>query len=307
MPSGAPERALTERIKELRRRHFGPQGRAAFARRLGLALEEYTRFERGVIPPGDVLVRICEVTGEDLQWLLTGVAGRGTVVISGTRGRHQGLLARLARLLDERPECAAPIEAFVDLLVHGAAVRADAAAALAPPTSSPLIPLFEPERVPRALDGGRAGLVLPEHLPPSIETERCTFAEPAMSYTPEHLRPVDVLTVELPGGERRRFISAEGISRFFPRAFGVRLADDLMRPMFAAGDVAVVATDAPAKVGRPALCLIHEEPTVRCRIWLGTEDDAAHLGRLADGACEDVPRVSVQWSLEVLFRLTRAA
>jgi len=121
---GSAEKALTERIRQLRRRHFGAGGKAEFARRLDLPLEEYERFERGRLPPGDVMLRMCELTGEDLQWLLTGVAARGTVVISGTRGRHQDFLTRLARLLDEKPTLAAPLEAFVELRTSvGAAKR----------------------------------------------------------------------------------------------------------------------------------------------------------------------------------------
>jgi hypothetical protein len=50
-----------------------------------------------------------------------------------------------------------------------------------------------------------------------------------------------------------------------------------------------------------------EEPAARCRIWLGDEEGTVHLGRLADGGCEQVPRDKLLWSLEVLFRLARAA
>lgn len=147
----SPEQALARRIRELRRRHFGPQGKELFATRLGLSLEEYGRFEQGVVPPGEVMVRMCEATGEDLQWLLTGVAARRTMVIAGTRGRHQDLLARLARLLDERPQLAAPVEAFVDLLTQGEPAHAEEAPALPGPSHQHLVPILEPQELPRTL------------------------------------------------------------------------------------------------------------------------------------------------------------
>ena len=80
-----------------------------------------------------------------------------------------------------------------------------------------------------------------------------------------------------------------------------------MRPMFDAGDCVIVSIGCAAKVGRPALCRFADQPPARCRIWLGTEGETVSLGRLADGAVEQVPRTSVLWSLEALFRLAPAA
>ncbi len=310
--SGAEE-ALARRIKELRRRHFGPQGAERFAGQLRVSLEEYARYERGVVPPGEVLVRICEVTGEDLQWLLTGVAARGTVVIAGTRGRHQDLLARLARLLDERPQMAAPVEAFVDLLARTPAPRSEEATALQAPRVERLIPIFEPEELPAALDAGADGRPGPFELVPLGESpepaERATLAlaEPAMHYESAAFRTAELLTLCGTDGRRRRCLHSTEIANCFPSAFGVSLSDQSMMPMFAAGDVALVAVGVEPRVGCPALCRVAEETGVRCRIWLGDEGGRVRLGRVADGECEEVPREKVLWSLEVLYRLARAA
>jgi transcriptional regulator with XRE-family HTH domain len=260
------EQQLAQRIKELRRRHFGAQGKGRFAQRLGVPVDEYSRYERGTVPAGDVLVRICEITGEDLQWLLTGVAGRGTVVIAGTRGRHRDLLARLARLLDEQPQMAAPLEAFVDLLARSALPR-EAAAALPGPDVEHLIPIFEPDELPMTLatdEGGKAGpfdlAPLRADLEPTAR-EAIAVAEPAMQYPAEALRATELLTVAADGKSRQYLRSAE-IARCFPGVFGVRLRD---------------------------------------------EGDRVQLGRVTDGECEQVPRDKVLWSLEVLYRLARAA
>ncbi len=148
----SPAQALAQRLKELRRRHFGAQGKAVFAQRLGLPEDEYARYERGVVPPGDVLVRICETTGEDLQWLLTGVASRGTVVIAEARGRHRTLLTRVANLLEQTPATAAALDAFLDLLEPAAQARRVPPAALPGPTS--LIRIFELDDLPPALPTG---------------------------------------------------------------------------------------------------------------------------------------------------------
>ena len=153
---GNPEKALAERIRELRRRHFGTRGRAQFAERLNLPLNEYARYERGTVPPGEVLVRICDATGEDLQWLLTGTASRGTVVISGARNRHQDLLARLAQVLDTRPQLARSLESFLDLLLAGDDVERDAAKALSHIPAGGLIPVYAPAQWPESLPRSRS-------------------------------------------------------------------------------------------------------------------------------------------------------
>jgi hypothetical protein len=128
-----------------------------------------------------------------------------------------------------------------------------------------------------------------------------------MDYPVAAGRTAELLTLQAPDGGTRDCVHSAEITRCFPNAFGMRLADDSMKPMFSAGDAVLVAVGAGPKVGRPVLCHLTVEPAARCRIWLGDEEGTVHLGRLADGECEQVPRDTLLWSLEVLFRLARAA
>jgi transcriptional regulator with XRE-family HTH domain len=307
----ALEQALGQRVRELRRRHFGPRGKLLFAQRLGISADEYERYERGALPPGDILVRMCEATGEDLQWLLTGVASRGTVVISGTRGRHQNLLARLARLLDERPELAAPVEAFIDLIARSPGPHPETVAALEMPAVAGLIPIYEPDSVPLQLplsgEGGPLSLDRMRDALDAAPRRAVRVAEPALRYAPEAFQEAELLSITSADGRTLDCVCSTGIARYFPDAFGVRLTDDAMQPMFAAGDAVLVAAGLDAKVGRPALCRTDAEPAVRCRIWLGEEQGTVHLGRLGDGGAERISRDKLRWSLEILYRLARAA
>jgi transcriptional regulator with XRE-family HTH domain len=318
---GAPEQALAERLRELRRRHYGPRGADEFARRLGLAADEYARYERGVLPPGDVLVRICELSGEDLQWLLTGVAARGTVVISGTRARHQELLTKLARLLDESPGVASPIEAFVDLLIAGERAGAAASRALPPPALGELIPIFEPFETPVALPvPGSAGPDgehwLARRTADLAQARRRTarLTEPAaeagaesqLVMVLEDLAP-PAADSAAPAGAPRAFLLAPRLAELFPGIFGLRIGDGAMRPAFAAGDIALAAPGNPPRTGTPAICRLAGTAGAQCRVWLGEDGGQVHLGRLSDGGQEDWPREAVCWSLEALYRLSWAA
>jgi transcriptional regulator with XRE-family HTH domain len=325
---GASEQALAERLRDLRRRHFGPRGAAEFARRLGLSADDYARLERGVVPPGETLVRICEVTGEDLQWLLTGVAARGTVVISGTRTRHQELLTRLARLLDENPGVAAPIEAFVDLLIAGDRAQIATNRALPPPPFGELIPVFEPADAPAALPlpgtgGPEGGQWLARHTTALSNARRrpARLIEPVMSAPADEERgQVVALLDELEAapsaagtpagrwaGRPRAFVHAPHLAECLPGLLGIWIVDAAMRPLFVEGDVALVAPGSPPRAGVPAICRLADAAGARCRVWLGEDGDHVHLGRLADGGQEDLPRAAVSWSLEALYRLSLAA
>jgi transcriptional regulator with XRE-family HTH domain len=303
----AGDRNLGSRIRELRRRHFGKAGVATMAERLGIAPPELEKFERGQIPSGELLVRICEVTGEDLQWLLTGVAARGTVVISNTRARHQALLSRLARVIDERPQVAASIEALLDLLT----------ARPAQPTEAPLpkleggsdlIPLLNPGELPASLDADANGFAITVRDPrpsrfetplPALVIDPSNTAEDAPSGEVEWLRSAEC---DAP----REYLRSPRLAAAFEGLFGVCIESDDMRPMLEPGDAVLAAAGAPPRVGRLALVRTRDG-TSRVRMWLGPSESGVSLGRLGDHECETLAASDVCWSLEVLFRVTRAA
>ncbi len=306
---------ICERIRELRRRHFGPSGKAEFARRLALPPEAYDAYERGATPPGDVLVRICEVTGEDLQWLLTGVAARGALFIAGARGRHQALIARVARLLDENPGSAAPLEAFVDLLARGPAARLARPALSAPPPgeSQPLIPILPiaalPESLPRDADDDSPEPARPPLPAPPLALERATrspvaLREPAAG-SAAATEPAALVRCDAGGGATVEFVDAPLVARALPGVFGVRLADDAMTPLLRSDDVLLLAPEAPPRLGRPAV-LRFRDGAARCRIWLGEVQARINLGRVRDGGIEQADAATVCWSLEVLYCLSAA-
>lgn len=95
--------------------YAGTRGKASFAREIGISPSTYDYYENSRVPPADVLVRISELTNADIRWLLTGQ--EGTVGISAA---HPAVL-RAAKLLADRPDFAAPLAAFVDLLAEAAA------------------------------------------------------------------------------------------------------------------------------------------------------------------------------------------
>ncbi len=298
---------LAARLRELRRRHFGPRGKAQLAEKLGVSPETYETYERGTVPPGELLLRICELTGEDLQWLLTGVASRGAVVISGARRRHQDLLVRIAQALDSEPSHARPIEAFLDLLLSSQPTKPPDRG-LPGPTEAMDIPILSASQAPEYLDEpleALPALAGPLQSGRSVPASTALLYEPSLRYFPGSARSAQLIrTVD---AERGEFLRSAEILRVFPNAFAVRLEDDSMRPMFEKGDAVVVAPGTVSRVGRPALVKLAGEVGACCRIWLGAHDGVAVLGRLDDGAQESPASDRIRWSLEALFRVVWAA
>lgn len=292
---------LGRRIRELRRRHFGARGSDVFADRLGVPLAEYKRYEQGVIPDGALLVRMCELTGEDLQWLLTGVSSRATLVISGARGRHQQLLARIAEAIDRDPALARPIEALLDLLLAGQQIERKQPRPRRLPGAGDLIPVLRPDELPPTLDApGQAvlaALPAPEQQP--VQTARWQLAEPDFEYDDEAWRAVELVVVG--DAPPRRYVRSPLIGQVLESAFAVEWHGGAIEPMFFAGDVLVVWPQAPPKVGRAALLRLREPDEVTCGIWLGAREGRVYLGQPGRDEPLALGQERVCWGLDVLY------
>jgi transcriptional regulator with XRE-family HTH domain len=63
---------VIQRIRELREQFSGPRGKSVFAQALAISPSTYNYYEHDRVPPIEVLLKICKVTGADIEWLLTG-------------------------------------------------------------------------------------------------------------------------------------------------------------------------------------------------------------------------------------------
>ena len=64
--------AICERLKQVRVQVCGPRGQSHFAALLQLSPSTYNYYEKGRVPPVDVLDRAAHVTGAPLLWLIRG-------------------------------------------------------------------------------------------------------------------------------------------------------------------------------------------------------------------------------------------
>ena len=64
--------AVCERTKELREELCGRRGRSKLAAMLGITPSTYHYYERGRVLPADLMVRMCDIAGVNLEWFLLG-------------------------------------------------------------------------------------------------------------------------------------------------------------------------------------------------------------------------------------------
>jgi hypothetical protein len=77
---------LARRVRDVRTAMYGEDGGPLLATDLGLPARTWDQYESGVLIPGQVILRLIEVTGVSAHWLLTGEGDRD---LAGTHGSHR--------------------------------------------------------------------------------------------------------------------------------------------------------------------------------------------------------------------------
>jgi SOS-response transcriptional repressor LexA len=327
------------RIAQLRTEVTGPRGKSAFARQLGVPASTYDYYENGRVPPADVLVRVAEVTGVKVCWLLTGEAHCSQQV-----GADDPVLQRAARLLAKHPASAAPLQAFLEILEQTRTFPAkdvegdyqSAADPAADPSASPSGPC--PSTLPVDEPGGRGSLGdrqraeqtwipvlgrtaagVPQFWQrdqgrgvPTLEqiVSRHAGRAPQQIAVGRALGEeaasdvAQVVTLTQPdAADVAEFVVAGEVKERYPDAFALRVDGPSMDPDIRHGDLVVLSPSAKAVNGRAAVVQLRNQIGVTCKIYR-CEGERVHLVALSD----EVAPVSVEsdqviWALRVLARI----
>jgi transcriptional regulator with XRE-family HTH domain len=128
-------KAVIVRIKMLREKQYGNRGKSKFARDLGISVSTYNYYEKNRLPDVDVLVRICEVTGARLEWLILGESACENRFLENQRPprsrdeaqtdfskseKGKKLLEKMNRLLESDGNAFGQVVRFIDLLLEKA-------------------------------------------------------------------------------------------------------------------------------------------------------------------------------------------
>jgi len=319
------EKAIIGRIIKLRKDFAGTRGKSKFAKSLDISPSTYTYYENDRLPPIPVLLKICEVTGADLHWLLT---GRYTTAPASQAalGLSPELTTKLKTLLQTSPESADALTAFVELLSEKRHVEKKRASKMPEPKPD------RPGWIP-VLGRTAAGMVhfwqqtdLPEPKDAIVEldqlvekyTGRAIMASASGVLTLDLqiaplLRELKTETANLiqvgsqtdeRGTDRAvQFIECQQIYELFPDAFALQIDGDSMSPRINDTDIVVLSPSVPAAQGHVAVARLQDQIGVTCKL-IRTTESRVHLIPINEKyRTQTVPRKKLLWALAVLCHI----
>ena len=313
---------ICQRIAQVRTEVAGPRGKSAFAKKLGLSPSTYDYYEHSRVPPAEVLLRIAEVGGVDLRWLLTGQSG------SGEFDTGQPALQRAAKFLADRPDGAAPLAAFVEILAESMKFPqareaeptqqpADEDTSAAPVGAVPLPQRQDPHQawIPIL---GRTAAGVPHFWADRADAQGLTtLADLVSKYARRRGRtmsatisagedqtaaePVQVITLTAPDADDVvEFISCPRIKARHDDAFAVRVDGESMSPDIGHGDLVILSPSVPAADGRAAVVQLSGQIGVTCKLFRRS-GETVHLVPISEQISPvAMPRDQVAWALRVL-------
>ncbi|MBN1796411.1 MAG: helix-turn-helix domain-containing protein [Sedimentisphaerales bacterium] len=285
--------ATIGRIVELRTSFSGPRGKSEFARALGISPSTYSYYEQDRIPPVETLLNICELTGADLYWLLTGKS-QTQKDKSQAEGGYSKVLNEVRLLLEEHPETGDALEAFVELLREKCASETKAittkskserdrgwipvlgrtAAGIVHCWGQELMP--EPSQAVTELDS-----LVKKHTGKDIisANEAPVTVDLQIENLTANLSREQVNLVRVKGEQQNEifeFIDCRQICEAFGDSFALHIDGDSMSPRINDGDIVIVSPSVPASNGQIAIAKIRDQIGVTCKLIRCTEQ-AVHL------------------------------
>jgi phage repressor protein C with HTH and peptisase S24 domain len=305
------DKDICRRIARLRLELAGPRGKSSFARQLGISGSTYDYYEASRVPPAGILVKIADLAGVDLRWLLTGEASE-----PGVSASHPAI-QRAAKLLDQSPDAAGPLAAFVDLLAEVHEFPGMAGAETVDP--QPPSPVQQALPTGGELSGetslipvlGRSAAGVPQfwsgcddggatHLADLIDQHAGRPIQTVQAAALDGDEAVQIVTLREVGEDGiAQFLRADAIAASHPDAFALRIDGDSMSPEILHGDLVVLSPSAPALDGRPAVVQLADQIGVTCKLYR-RDGQTVHLVAIN----EQIPPVTVRAEAVVwAFRL----
>jgi len=311
-------KATIGRVRLLRKQYAGERGKSKFARALGISASTYSYYEDNRVPPIEILLKMCEITGADLQWLLTGQSTGKNFAF----GENLELLRKLNDLFISNPEMTDAIRAFIELLCEkkGIESRFYSDAARAKPERPGWIPVLgrtaagivhfwdqtllpEPKQAITELDE-----LVTKHVGKTIigsanGTVSIDFqARPLV----EGLKEKQVNLIKLSGPEQEQiveFVQCEEIHKLFPDSFALQIDGDSMSPRINDGDIVILSPSVPAAQGQIAIARVINQIGVTCKLIRTTENEVHLIPINERYEPKVVSRKDLLWALAVLCHI----
>jgi len=310
--------AIIERIKLLRKQYAGSRGKSKFARALCISPSTYSYYERDRVPQIAVLLKISEVTGVDLDWLLTGRRAEKNCA----SGPNRSLLEQVDHLLSNNPELAEPVQAFVELLCEKKGLQKR----LAETKSAEVV---RPGWIP-VLGRTAAGIVhfwdqkfLPEPKQAITQLDEMVRHHTGRTIVGsvdgtvaidlraralvDGVKNRQVNLIQVGGDEHEQiveFVQCQDLHNLFPDSFALQIDGDSMSPRINDGDIAIVSPSVPAAQGQIGVARLANQIGVTCKL-IRTTDTEVHLIPINERyETKVVPKKDLLWALAVLCHVS---
>ena len=313
------EKAIIERIKGLRTQYAGDRGKSKFARALGISASTYSYYENNRVPPPRILLKICEITGADLEWLLTGRGSEKRVA----SGSNAALLQRLDDLFTANPDMTEAVSAFVELLCEKKGLEKQLRPKAPPPeaarpgwipvlgrTAAGIIHFWDQELLPKPEQAiTELDELVKKHLGKSIVSSAGGSVSVDLQ-TRALLDGVKEKQANLIGvcgrepSEVAEFIQCDQIHKLFPDSFALRIDGDSMSPRINDGDIVILSPSVPAAQGQLAVARIARQIGVTCKL-IRTTESGVHLIPINEKyETKVVNKKDLLWALAVLCHIS---
>jgi transcriptional regulator with XRE-family HTH domain len=328
------DRQIIERVQLLRTQHAGSRGRSKFAHELGISPSTYSYYEKDRVPPVEILLKICEVTGADLNWLLTGhsapqknISGLEKFAYEKIEGAEPGpkttLLRKLDNLLGQNPELAEPISAFLELLSEKKCFEDEIHFKFTPSregrpgwvpilgrTAAGMVHFWDQTLLP---EPKQAVTELDELVKKHVGKGIINSADGKVSIDLQAKALIDgvkrrqVNLIQVSGqetGEIVEFVECEEIVKLFPDCFALRIDGDSMSPRINDGDIVILSPSVPVAQGQIGIARVRNQIGVTCKL-IRSSADAIHLIPINERyETKIVAKKDLLWALAVLCHIS---
>jgi transcriptional regulator with XRE-family HTH domain len=311
--------AIIERVVQLRKQYFGNRGKRSFAKTLGINASTYNYYEKDRIPPIKILLKISEVTGADLNWLLTGRKNNANFTFM----ENNSFLNSLEKLTATNPDILKAVEAFVELLCRHKEIMYEIQdrQAFIEPEKSDWIPV---------LGRTAAGMVhfwnnsllpqptqaitdLEELVKKYINKDLLHSADITLSVDLQVRLLIDTLKnkkaelIQVSGQEHQEiveFVQCIAIHQMFPDSFALRVDGDSMSPRINDSDIVILSPSVPAAQGQIAVACLTNQIGVTCKLIRKTETDVHLIPINERYQTKIIPQKDLLWALAVLCHIS---
>ena len=311
--------AIIWRVKSLREQYAGNRGKSKFARDLDISASTYNYYENNRVPPIEVLLKICEITGADLEWLLTGQKVQKRFAF----GTNRELLRKLDELFTNNPELTEAVLAFIELLCEQKGVESGLRSVVPPskPTHPGWIPVlgrtaagmvhfWEETSLPEPI---QAVTELDELVKKHIGKEIVGSIDGRVSIDLQARPLVDSIKkqqanlIQVCGQGQEEiveFVQCEEIHKLFPDSFALHVDGDSMSPRINDGDVVILSPSVPAAQGQISIARVANQIGVTCKLIRTTPTDVHLIPINERYETKVVATKDLLWALAVLCHVS---